>query len=161
MSQDIVLKPSFAYWAVRNIVFVLLIAALLMLDGVYGQYPIFRYVGMIAAVALFNRVFFDYIRLLLVTRWVVSDEQIKFVRGIFVKRVDYIELYRVFDYSESRSIIQSLFALTTIYIHSGDKSHPVLRINGIRRDASIIPMIRERAEAQKKRRGIYEFTNQQ
>lgn len=58
-----------------------------------------------------------------------------------------------------KSFIQSLINNTNIYIYSGDKSTPELLMNGLKANSDIIQTIRNRVEEQKKKKGIYEFTN--
>ena len=84
---------------------------------------------------------------------------IKIYQGVLSKRINYIELYRVYDYEEKQSFIQSLINNTNIYIYSGDKSTPELLMNGLKANSDIIQTIRNRVEEQKKKKGIYEFTN--
>lgn len=90
---------------------------------------------------------------------IITREQIKIYQGVLSKRINYIELYRVYDYEEKQSFIQSLINNTNIYIYSGDKSTPELLMNGLKANSDIIQTIRNRVEEQKKKKGIYEFTN--
>ena len=47
--------------------------------------------------------------MLLCTKWIITREQIKTIsRECFQKWINYIELYRVYDYEEKQSFIQSL-----------------------------------------------------
>jgi uncharacterized membrane protein YdbT with pleckstrin-like domain len=89
----------------------------------------------------------------------ITDEQILIKRGVFTKSVNYIELYRVYDYEERKTFIQALCHNTTIYIHSGDKSHPILCMYGLNEDDTIVSKIRQRVEKQREIKRIYEFTN--
>ena len=84
---------------------------------------------------------------------------VEIYQGVLSKRINYIELYRVYDYEEKQSFIQSLINNTNIYIYSGDKSTPELLMNGLKANSDIIQTIRNRVEEQKKKKGIYEFTN--
>ena len=63
------------------------------------------------------------------------------------------------EYSFTLEYIQSLINNTNIYIYSGDKSTPELLMNGLKANSDIIQTIRNRVEEQKKKKGIYEFTN--
>ena len=74
---------------------------------------------------------------------------------------NYVELYRVIDYREDQSFIQMVFGIKTITIYSGDRSNPQLKLIGIKNDMDLISIIRQRVEYNKKRRNIYEFTNNQ
>ena len=97
--------------------------------------------------------------MLLCTKWIITREQIKIYQGVLSKRINYIELYGVYDYEEKQSFIQSLINNTNIYIYSGDKSTPELLMNGLKANSDIIQNIRNRVEEKKKKKGIYEFTN--
>jgi uncharacterized membrane protein YdbT with pleckstrin-like domain len=97
--------------------------------------------------------------MLLCTKWIITDEQIVIKKGVFAKSVNYVELYRVYDYEERKTFIQALFHNTSLYIHSGDKSHPVLCMFGLDEDETLISTIRQRVEKQREIKRIYEFTN--
>mgnify|MGYP000014154765 FL=1 len=100
-------------------------------------------------------------RYLYVTRtvYVITSEQLKYECGVFSCSRDFIELYRVIDYSEQRSFLQMLLGIKTISIYSGDRTHPRLDLVGISNKVDLIPTIRERVELNKKRHNIHEFTN--
>lgn len=89
----------------------------------------------------------------------VTDDQMIITKGPFITKVDYIELYRIFDYSLEQSILQKFFGIKTLYIFSGDKTCPKLKIAGIHSVDAIVCEIRSRVEFNKKNKGIYEVTN--
>lgn len=91
--------------------------------------------------------------------YIINSEQFTFQHGIIATQKDFIELYRIVDYSEQRTFLQTLAGLKTISIYSGDKTHPRLDIKGIRNDHDLIAEIRRRVELNKQRRNIHEFTN--
>lgn len=91
--------------------------------------------------------------------WTITDTQIKYTRGIISRNVDYMELYRVIDYQEKQNMIQQIMGIKDIIIVSGDKSHPMLRMYGIKNNLDIIGYINEKVEQTKKERKIYEITN--
>ena len=92
-------------------------------------------------------------------RYVVTDEQIIFHHGVLARSTDYLELYRVVDYQQNRTIMQQLTGMKTITILSGDRNTPQLNIIGVENHVNIIPEILRRVDYNKKRRGIYEITN--
>ena len=100
-------------------------------------------------------------RYLYVTRtvYVITSEQLKYECGVFSCSRDFIELYRVIDYSEQRSFLQILLGLKTVSIYSGDRTRLRLDIIGVPDKMNLINTIRERVEINKKRRNIHEFTN--
>ena len=89
----------------------------------------------------------------------INAEEVRYEYGIFSLQRDYIELYRVVDYSEQRSFAQMLFGLKTFSIYRGDKTSPRLDVVGVRNHIDLIAIIRERVEYNKKKRNIHEFTN--
>jgi len=92
-------------------------------------------------------------------RFILTSEVLVYDRGVFSRDADFIELYRIVDYREKHSFMQQLFGLKTIVIYSGDRTTPQLFIPGVSRDADIIPVIRERVEYNKRKKGVYEITN--
>ena len=82
-------------------------------------------------------------------RFIVSSEQLIIQHGIFHRTSDYIELYRIVDFSESRDILEQLFGLKTVSIYS----------YGVKEKLDVVAIIRERVEYNKRRKGIYEITN--
>ncbi len=92
-------------------------------------------------------------------RWIITDEQIVFIRGIFTREKDYIELYRVNDFNEVQSLTQRVLGLKSIYICSSDKSHPLLRMSGVASNIEVLDIVRKRVELNKKEKKIYEMAN--
>ena len=91
--------------------------------------------------------------------YVITGEQLIYRHGVLFHAADYMELYRIVDYQESRTPIQQLTGLKNILLLSGDRTLPRLRMVGIRGNSRILDEIRARVEYNKKRRGIYEITN--
>lgn len=92
-------------------------------------------------------------------RYRVGEEQLVCERGLFCRRVDYMELYRIVDFQEHQSLLQQLCGLKTVVILSTDRNSPKLDLIGIRRGNDIVAIIRERVEINKRKKGIYEITN--
>ena len=92
-------------------------------------------------------------------RFIISSEQLIVQHGIFYRKSDYIELYRIVDFSENRDILEQLFGLKTVSIYSGDRTNPKLDIYGVREKIDVVAIVRERVEYNKRRKGIYEITN--
>ena len=88
-----------------------------------------------------------------------TSEQLVCERGILLRKVDYMELYRIVDFQEKQSILQQLCGLKTVSILSMDRNTPRLDLLGMRRSDGIVALIRERVEYNKRKKGIYEITN--
>lgn len=136
--------------------------------GVLGLFALAGYDGLtpkwmtpyIIGIAIILILYLLY-RYLYVTRtvYVITSEQLKYECGVFSCNRDFIELYRVVDYSEQRSFLQILLGTKTVSIYSGDRTHPRLDLVGIDNKLDLISTIRERVELNKKRHNIHEFTN--
>lgn len=72
---------------------------------------------------------------------------------------DYMELYRVIDYRQTRTLAEQLLGLKTVTVLSGDRSMPQLHIIGVKEREDVVAVIRQRVEHNKKLKGIYEITN--
>ena len=89
----------------------------------------------------------------------IGIEQLVCEQGVFVRKVDYMELYRIVDFQEHQSLMQQLCGLKTVRIFSTDRNTPRLDLTGMRRKDDIVPLIRGRVEYNKRKKGIYEITN--
>ena len=96
---------------------------------------------------------------LLRIRYVVTGEQLIFLHGVFQHSTDYMELYRVVDYQQNRSLLQQLLGLKTVTILSGDRNMGRLDIIGVCEKEDVVGEIRKRVEINKRIKGIYEITN--
>ncbi len=92
-------------------------------------------------------------------QYVISAEQLIIQQGVFHRTSDYIELYRIVDFSEQRDILEQFFGLKTISIYSGDRTNPKLDICGVQEKIDVVGIIRERVEYNKQIKGVYEITN--
>lgn len=89
----------------------------------------------------------------------ITGEQLIYEHGVITRSSDYVELYRVVDFSERSSLLQQFCGLKTVSIHSGDRTTPRLDIIGVGINENLVSIIRGRVEQNKRRKGIYEITN--
>lgn len=151
----LVLRPHYKQFFIDQLPFILLalacIAAGLFMDE-YGWVPLIA-AGVVA-------VYLSYqVMYLARMEYIITDEQLLFVHGVAVQSTDYMELYRIVDYQQTRNFLQQVMGLKTIKVFSGDKNMPVLDIIGIRCHWDVVAQIRERVEFNKARKGVYEITN--
>ena len=151
----IVLRPHYKQFVIDQLPFILLaVAALtagLFMDS-YG-WICFLVGGMVMMYLTYQIVY------LLRMEYIITPEQLLFVHGVVVQATDYMELYRIIDYQQTRSFMQQMMGLKTIKVYSQDKNMPVLDIIGIRDHWDIVAQIRERVEFNKRNKGVYEITN--
>lgn len=92
-------------------------------------------------------------------KFIISSEQLIIEHGVFRRKNDYIELYRVVDYGVNRDILEQIFGLKTVSIYSGDRTNPKLDIYGVKENIDVVSIIRERVEWNRQMKHIYEVTN--
>lgn len=92
-------------------------------------------------------------------RFIITPEQLIIEHGVFHRKSDYIELYRIIDFYENRSIMEQMFGLKTVSLFSGDRTHPRLDIYGVGENMDIVGIIRQRVEYNKIKKCVYEITN--
>ena len=158
--EQIVLRPSPQWWLVKKSwILVLLVLGLfvpLFIPEISGMGALIWYGGLLVVGVL---LLVDYLKTAVYTHWTITAEQIIIYKGILVKTVDYVELYRVNDYKERQNFIESIFGFTSLYIHSTDSSHSSINIYGLKKNPRLVPTIRDLVEKQKADRRIYELAN--
>lgn len=92
-------------------------------------------------------------------RYRIGGELLVCERGVFQRKVDYMELYRVVDFHEQQTLMQQVFGLKTVRVYSTDRNTPWQDLTGIRQDSDIVRTIRERVEYNRQKKGIYEIAN--
>ena len=113
---------------------------------------------MILSIALFLFLVVKYFAIRSVC-WLVDEETLCQQKGVFVKRTDYIELYRVVDYVENQTLLQRVFGVKTVTIMSTDKTDAMLHIYGVPSKFNLIHRIRNKVEICKSKKRVYEITN--
>ena len=92
-------------------------------------------------------------------KWLVEEETLCRIKGIFSKQTDYIEMYRITDYKENQSFLQRIMGVKTVTVYSTDRSDEVTDIPGVPADMNLIGIIRDNVEKCRKEQRIYEIAN--
>jgi len=153
---EIVLKPHLLQFLIMNIGWLsLMIAIATLLCVIDVQYNTLLQIanGILALMCLSKAL------TLFSIKYIITNEQIIYIHGVINRETNFIELYRVVDYQETRTFLQWVFGLKNVIIFSMDKNIRVLFVIGMKRNCNITAAIRERVEYNKKRKGIYEITN--
>lgn len=150
----ITLRPSFSQWVSDKCgwIAVNIIGYCLYADSAV---PMIVLVLMIA-MSLHLLYMLLYLRLM---KFTITDQQIMYHHGVFNRKLEFIELYRVVDFHEDVSFLQNILDIKTVTVHSGDRTTPRLRIPGMALSYPLVQTLRERVEYNKRRKGIYEITN--
>jgi membrane protein YdbS with pleckstrin-like domain len=150
------IRPSMKQFVINELPMLAMCVALLcgMLVVDFGIRSILFLVLLFALCALVTRLL-SFRRI----SFTITGQQIVSEHGLLNHSSDYIELYRVVDFRESRTPMQQLCGLKTVSIYSGDRTTPKLDIFGIRNDINLVSYIRTRVEVNKRMKGVYEITN--
>lgn len=154
--KTITIRPHWAQYIISQGMLFLLTILLLLAAGWEGM-PV-RTPFLVGACATTLMMMYGCLYLSML-RFIVSSEQLIIEHGVFRRKSDYIELYRVVDYGVNRDILEQLFGLKTVTIFSGDRTNPKLDIYGVKENMDIVSIIRERVEWNRQIKHIYEVTN--
>ena len=147
-NDDILLRPAMLFAFLKTLPLISLATTFLLLAWWLSPYFI-----------LFSLVVcgFAWYRLLYIRsfQYLVTHEYIRLTRGIFFKRIDQLEMFRVKDYIITQSFMLQLFKLMYLTLKSTDPENPVLQFQGIP-ESAITDTIRDRVLEARKSNNIYE-----
>ena len=89
-------------------------------------------------------------------QYLITEEYIRLTRGIFFKRVDQVEMFRVKDYIITQSFMLQICKLMYLTLKSTDPENPVIQLKGIP-ESDLVDTLRERVLAARKNNNIYEL----
>jgi uncharacterized membrane protein YdbT with pleckstrin-like domain len=89
-------------------------------------------------------------------QYLITTEYIRMSRGIFFKRTDQVEMFRVKDYIITQSFLLQIVKLMYLTLKSTDPENPVIQFRGIP-ESTITDTIRDRVLAARKNNNIYEL----
>lgn len=88
--------------------------------------------------------------------YLITAEYIRITQGIFFKRTDQVEMFRVKDYIITQSFLLQVCRLMYLTLKSTDPENPVIQFRGIP-ESDITDTIRERVLSARKNNNIYEL----
>lgn len=86
------------------------------------------------------------------TTYTITEKKLIYKTGLLSTNEDEILLYRVQDMGVKRSLLQRIFGLGTIEVHSQDKTMPTLTIKNIKHVNDFRAILSENVEKEKTRR---------
>jgi uncharacterized membrane protein YdbT with pleckstrin-like domain len=96
------------------------------------------------------------------THYKITTQRLVVEQGIFSKRMEQIDLYRIVDYVVERPLSQRVMGTGNIVLETLDKTTPEIRIEGIKTDVvALYERLRYCTEQEKKRRGVRVFDVEQ
>lgn len=150
----LILRPQYLQWAIEKCLW---IGINIIGYCLYFDTPLPGFF-LILMVAMSLHLIYMLVYMVMI-KFTITDEMIIYEHGVFYRKREYIELYRVVDFREDISFLQNIFELKTVTVLSGDRTTPTLKIPGISLTYPLVPELRRRVEYNKRRKGIYEITN--
>ena len=158
--MELSLKPDYRGFIAENsgIAFLFVLSVVAM---PYSTHFGLWYVSMLSLVLSMGLAFLLLVRYIILTSvvWIISEDTLCRIKGVFSRRTDYTELYRVVDYEESQTFLQKLLKIKSVRIISTDKSDSILEMYGIDVSLDVVKFVRNRVEKCKQEKRIYEITN--
>lgn len=145
---------------------IILIPLLFILDRMLGEFISARFVPdkivfllrwfplILAAVA--GTSFFYRLLQVRSIRYEITPEQLRCYSGILNRRHEYIELYRVKDFTIERKLLYRFFGLGTLVIYTSDKTSPVLRLEAIPQTEDTYTVLRGFVERSRREKHVFE-----
>jgi uncharacterized membrane protein YdbT with pleckstrin-like domain len=146
---DIIIRPA-TIFAFINIL-PLMLAATGFLFLAWWIYPALIWISLAIMLFVFYR--FMFIRNII---YLITPEIIKIRRGIFFKRTDTIELYRVKDYILTQPFIMQVFKLMDLTLKTTDPENPVIWLRGIPL-SNLVDTIRDYVQESRQHNRVYEI----
>jgi len=85
----------------------------------------------------------------------ITSQRVVIEQGVFSKRMEQLDLYRVVDYVVERPFGQRIMGTGNIILEAMDKTTPEIRIVGIKTDVmKLYEKLRYSTEQEKKKRGV-------
>ena len=90
-------------------------------------------------------------------RYSVSDQRIRLTQGVFNKRTDSLELYRVKDVVLLQPFGLRMFGVGNVELRTSDMTSPLLTLNAVPDPAALREKILLAAEARRDTKGVREL----
>jgi membrane protein YdbS with pleckstrin-like domain len=90
-------------------------------------------------------------------QYVVSNQRLRETTGLFFKRTEELELYRVKDISVEQPPMQRLVGCGRITLRTSDRSTPIVVLNAIPSPLAVADMLRDRIERCRVSKGVREI----
>ena len=115
---------------------------------------IYRLPAYLAAAAVLNLAY----RVLRVycIRYEIDPEELKIYSGIFRRKHEYVETYRIKDYRIERPLIYRLFGQGNLILYTSDKTTPFLRLEAIRDPEEKQIILRGLVEISRREKHVFE-----
>ena len=90
-------------------------------------------------------------------KYELTTERLRMRHGVFNKKLDELELYRVRDYKLDQPFFLRIFSLGNIIMQTSDRTHPTVVIQAIADAENLREQLRTYVEACRTRKGVREL----
>jgi len=123
----------------------------------YGAYE--KYYGMVSLAVFFLPIIYIYWHWQKIKHhtFKLTTERLIEQSGVFTRRKENLELYRVKDIAASESFFEHMFGCGTIIIESSDRSTPILEVTSVKNPHQVKDTMRAAVEEQRVQKGVREL----
>ena len=147
--QIITIKPATTFAFINVLPFIIVTIGFLFIAYRYFPGVIWLSLGAM----IFGSYRFMFIRC---TVYEITPEVIRFSRGIFFRRTDMVEMYRIKDYILTRPFIFQVFRLMDLTLKTTDPENTVIWLRGIPL-SDLVDTIRNHVQETRQHNRIYEI----
>lgn len=90
-------------------------------------------------------------------RYELTDQRLLEHSGVFLRRTDELELYRVSDIAVEQPLLQRLLGRGRVVMRTADRSTPTVVLNAVSQPAAVANLIREHVERCRVAKGVRHF----
>lgn len=147
--EIMVIRPATIFAFIK--IFPLILAAFAFLFLAARYYPMLVWLSMAIMC-------FAWYRYLFIRRSIyeITPEIIRIRRGIFFRRTDQVELWRIKDYVITQSFVLQVFGLMDLTLKGTDPENPVIWLRGIPR-SDLVDILRHRVNEARQNSKIIEL----
>jgi len=87
-------------------------------------------------------------------RYQITQDRIEWVRGLFSRKIDNIDMFRVVDIKLYRSILDCLTGVGTITVYTKDQTDPTFVFEKVRQPKKVYDLIKKQALEADRRQGV-------
>ena len=146
--QQIILKPTISYALLRSLGQFFVIGIIISVSLYFKMIIGFFVLAIPMMIILFRILYWKLVS------YEISPQQIKYTRGVFQWKIDFLEMYRVKDFDQRQSFIMNMLGIMHIRLMTSDISHPMLELKGIPK-SNITDILRALIEQSRKENRVY------
>lgn len=89
-------------------------------------------------------------------RYEIDSEELRHYSGIFRRKHEYVELYRIKDFRVERPLVYRMFGFGNLIIYTSDKTTPIFRLDAIRNPEEKYKILRGLVELNRREKHVFE-----